>query len=131
MAEKDKKPEIRFNGFTDAWEQRKLGDVTYPSGVKNSDNIPYESYSISNVNGFVPQNEQFERGGTMRDADKSMYYIVSPQSFAYNPARINVGSIGYQNLSESVIVSSLYEVFKTTDECDDGFLWYWMKTDYF
>lgn len=124
-------PEIRFNGFTDSWKKRKLGEVTFLSGVKNSDNMPYESYSISNENGFIPQNEQFEHGGTMRDADKSMYYIVSPQSFAYNPARINVGSIGYQNLSKSVIVSSLYEVFKTTDECDDGFLWYWMKTDYF
>lgn len=124
-------PEIRFKGFTDAWEQYKLADITYYSGVKNSDNVPYESYSISNVNGFVPQEEQFEHGGTMRDADKSMYYIVSPQSFAYNPARINVGSIGYQNQSKSVIVSSLYEVFKTTDQCDDGFLRYWIKTEYF
>ncbi|SFO09606.1 type I restriction enzyme, S subunit [Anaerocolumna aminovalerica] len=67
----------------------------------------------------------------MRDADKSMYYIVSPQSFAYNPARINIGSIGYQNLAKNVIVSSLYEVFKTTDEVNDRFLWYWFKSDTF
>lgn len=46
----------------------------------------------------------------MREADKRMYYIVSPNSFAYNPARINVGSIGYQNIGKNVIVSSLYEV---------------------
>ena len=64
----------------------------------------------------------------MRDADKRMYYIVSPQSFAYNPARINVGSIGYQNTSKNVIVSSLYEVFKTTKEVDDRFLWHWFKS---
>lgn len=124
-------PEIRFKGFSGTWEERGLAEITFSSGVKNSDNVLYESYSISNVNGFVPQDEQFEHGGTMRDADKSMYYIVSPQSFAYNPARINVGSIGYQNLSKSVIVSSLYDVFKTTDECDDGFLWYWIKTEHF
>ena len=67
----------------------------------------------------------------MRDADKRMYYIVSPQSFAYNPARINVGSIGYQNTSKNVIVSSLYEVFKTTDNVDDRFLWHWFKSDDF
>ena len=67
----------------------------------------------------------------MRDADKRMYYIVSPQSFAYNPARINVGSIGYQNTSKSVIVSSLYEVFKTTEDVDDRFLWHWFKSDDF
>lgn len=87
-----------------------------------------ESYSITNENGFVPQNEKFENGGTMRDADKRMYYIVAPHSFAYNPARINVGSIGYQNLDKNVIVSSLYEVFQTTDKIDDRFLWHWFKS---
>lgn len=121
-------PEIRFKGFDGKWEECSLAEITFSSGIKNSDNLSFESYSISNVNGFVPQEEQFEHGGTMRDADKSMYYIVSPQSFAYNPARINVGSIGYQNLSKSVIVSSLYDVFKTTDKCVDGFLWCWIKT---
>ena len=126
-----KAPEIRFEGFTDDWEQRKFSDITYPSGEKNRDNLPYESYSITNESGFVPQDEKFENGGTMRDADKRMYYIVSPQSFAYNPARINVGSIGYQNTSKNVIVSSLYEIFKTTEEVDDRFLWHWFKSDDF
>ncbi|RNM30291.1 restriction endonuclease subunit S [Absicoccus porci] len=123
-----KKPRIRFKGFNDSWEQRKFSDITFPSGEKNRDNFPYESFSITNENGFVPQNDKFENGGTMRDADKRMYYIVSPQSFAYNPARINVGSIGYQNTSKNVIVSSLYEVFKTTKEVDDRFLWHWFKS---
>ena len=58
-----------------------------------------------------------------------MYYIVSPNSFAYNPARINVGSIGYYSSSKNVIVSSLYEVFKTTEDVDDRFLWHWFKSD--
>ena len=118
-----------FNALS--WEQRKFSDITYPSGEKNRDNLPYESYSITNESGFVPQDEKFENGGTMRDADKRMYYIVSPQSFAYNPARINVGSIGYQNTSKNVIVSSLYEIFKTTEEVDDRFLWHWFKSDDF
>ena len=64
----------------------------------------------------------------MREADKRMYYIVSPNSFAYNPARINVGSIGYQNTAKNVIVSSLYEVFKTTEDIDDRLLWHWFKS---
>ena len=67
----------------------------------------------------------------MAEADKRMYYIVSPNSFAYNPARINVGSIGYQNLDKDVIVSSLYEVFKTKEDVDDHFLWHWFKSDAF
>jgi len=121
-------PEIRFSGFTDPWEQRKFSDITFPAGEKNKDNLPLESYSITNEHGFVPQDEKFENGGTMREADKRMYYIVSPNSFAYNPARINVGSIGYQNIEKNVIVSSLYEVFKTPEDVDDRLLWHWFKS---
>ena len=76
----------------------------------------------------MPQDEKFENGGTMREANKRMYYIVSPNSFAYNPARINVGSIGYQNTGKNVIVSSLYEIFKTSDDVDDRLLWHWFKS---
>ena len=67
----------------------------------------------------------------MRDADKTAYWIVEPGSFAYNPARINVGSIGYQSTRKNVIVSSLYEVFKTDRSCDDRFLWHWFKSSLF
>ena len=67
----------------------------------------------------------------MREADKRMYYIVSQNSFAYNPARINVGSIGYQNIGKNVIVSSLYEVFKTSEDVDDRLLWHWFKSSDF
>ena len=128
MTKKSDAPAIRFKGFSDAWEQRKFSDITFPAGEKNRDNLPLESYSITNEHGFVPQDEKFENGGTMREADKRMYYIVSPNSFAYNPARINVGSIGYQNIGKNVIVSSLYEVFKTSEDVDDRLLWHWLKS---
>ena len=131
MTKKSDAPAIRFKGFSDAWEQRKFSDITFPAGEKNKDNLPLESYSITNEHGFVPQDEKFENGGTMREADKRMYYIVSPNSFAYNPARINVGSIGYQNIGKNVIVSSLYEVFKTSEDVDDRLLWHWFKSSDF
>ena len=131
MSEKCQKPQIRFKGFTDAWEQRKFSKITFPTGIKNKDNLPYESYSVTNDNGFVPQNEQFENGGSMATANKTMYYIVAKNSFAYNPARINVGSIGYYDKPENVIVSSLYEVFKTTDDIDDRYMWHWFKSGNF
>ena len=128
MTKKSDAPAIRFKGFSDAWEQRKFSEITFLSGEKNRENLPLESYSITNESGFVPQDEKFENGGTMREADKRMYYIVSPNSFAYNPARINVGSIGYQNTGKNVIVSSLYEIFKTSDDVDDRLLWHWFKS---
>lgn len=124
-------PKIRFKGFEGEWKKVSFKDFTFHAGAKNRDNLPLESYSISNEFGFIPQNEQFENGGTMTQADKRMYYIVSPNSFAYNPARINVGSLGYYEGKEDVIVSSLYEVFKTDDTICDKFLLYWFKTDIF
>ena len=124
-------PEIRFAGFTDPWEQRKFADFVTASGIRNSENLELPSYSVTNDRGFVPQEEQFENGGTMREADKTSYWIVEPKSFAYNPARINVGSIGYQSTSGNVIVSSLYEVFQTDEICNDRFLWHWFKTRLF
>lgn len=124
-------PKIRFKGFEGEWKNVSFKDFTFHAGTKNRDNLPLESYSISNEFGFIPQNEQFENGGTMTQADKRMYYIVSPNSFAYNPARINVGSLGYYEGNEDVIVSSLYEVFKTDDTICDNFLLYWFKTNIF
>lgn len=113
------------------WEQRKFADFVTASGIRNSENLELPSYSVTNDRGFVPQDEQFENGGTMREADKTSYWIVEPKSFAYNPARINVGSIGYQSTSGNVIVSSLYEVFQTDETCDNRFLWHWFKTRLF
>ena len=70
-------PEIRFKGFYGKWEKYSFKDITYPSGTKNRDNIPYESYSITNESGFVPQSKQFENGGTMKDADKECILLLN------------------------------------------------------
>lgn len=122
-------PQLRFSAFDDEWEEKNFSEITYISATKNKSNLPLESYSITNENGFIPQDEQFENGGTMKDADKRMYWIVPPKSFGYNPARINVGSIGYYDGKKDVIVSSLYEIFKMTENCDDAFFWQWFKSD--
>lgn len=125
-------PRLRFPAFSGGWEEKKFKDITFPVGKRNRQNLPYERYSISNEVGFYPQNEQFEDGGGyLKDIDCRQYIIVPPKSFAYNPARINVGSIGYQDLGKEVIVSSLYEVFQTKADCDDSFLWQWFHTDLF
>lgn len=124
-------PEIRFKNFKNEWKHFSFKEIAYKAGIKNSENLSLESYSISNELGFIPQKEQFENGGTMSKADKRMYFIVSSNSFAYNPARINVGSLGYYQGVKDVIVSSLYEVFKTSDIIDDLFLLYWFKTNIF
>lgn len=98
---------------------------------KNKDNLDLEPYAVTNDRGFIAQKDAHDDFGYMKDTDRRAYNIVPPNSFAYNPARINVGSLGYYTGSENVIVSSLYEVFQTEDYIDDRFLWHWLKSDYF
>lgn len=124
-------PEIRFSGFTEPWVQRKFSDFTWASGKRNKEDLDLEAYAITNEYGFIPQNDAHDDFGYMKDTDRKAYNIVTPNSFAYNPARINVGSIGYYEGTENVIVSSLYEVFQTADYVDDRFLWHWFKSDEF
>lgn len=87
---------------------------------------------MSNTDGFVSQKEQFKYGGLVNLADKSRSFIVEPHTFAYNPARIDIGSIGYQNLGKSVIISPMYEIFKADNSIlNDRFLWHWLKSNIF
>lgn len=126
-----KVPEIRFSGFTDAWEQRKFSEFVKNVAVRNKAGVELECYAVTNDRGFISQKEAHDAFGYMADADTTAYNIVPPSSFAYNPARINVGSIGYYTGIENVIVSSLYEVFQTADYVDDRFMWHWFKSDHF
>lgn len=124
-------PALRFKGFTNVWEQRKLGTAIKIIKDKNKNQHSYRAFSISNIKGFIAQDEQFGKDNTYSKTDKSTNYIVKPGMFAYNPARINVGSIAYQNQTEPVLVSSLYEIFQTNSKIDDSFLMNWFKTSLF
>lgn len=127
----EKNPEIRFEGFTDDWEQRKFGEFVKNIAKKNKDNLELEPYAVTNDRGFIAQKDAHDEFGYMNNVDRTAYNIVPPNSFAYNPARINVGSLGYYAGGENVIVSSLYEVFQTENYMDDTFLLHWLKSDYF
>ena len=113
------------------WEQRKFADFTWDAGKRNKEDLDLEPYAITNEHGFIRQRDAHDDFGYMKDTDRKAYNIVQPNSFAYNPARINVGSIGYYKGVENVIVSSLYEVFQTDNYVNDRFLWHWLKSDEF
>ena len=113
------------------WEQRKFADFTWDAGKRNKEDLDLEPYAITNEHGFIRQRDAHDDFGYMKDTDRKAYNIVQPNSFAYNPARINVGSIGYYKGVENVIVSSLYEVFQTDTYVNDRFLWHWLKSDEF
>jgi len=111
---------------------QKLGDLTYVVNRKNKENFKLPVYSINNKKGFVSQSEQFEGiDSDERGYDISLYKIIEKETFAYNPARINVGSIGYSGNLENIIISSLYVCFKTIEIVDDEFLFQYLRTDIF
>lgn len=118
-------PELRFSEFQndDEWKSVSLGDITTVVNKRNKSNRTLPVYSINNINGFVPQSIQFEgMDSEARGYDITAYKIVGRHTFAYNPARINVGSIGYSGELKDILISSLYVCFKTIDDIDDNFL---------
>ena len=125
--------EIRFkddNGQEfPKWEKKRLGELTYKTGKKNKGSTPYPIYSINNREGFLPQGDQFEGvDSNSRGYDISLYKIIEEKTFAYNPARINVGSIGFSGDLKDIIISSLYVCFKTKQGLEDAYLLHYLKT---
>ena len=122
-------PTVRFPEFKDGWEEVQLGKLIYKTDKKNKKNLNLPVYSINNTEGFLPQSEQFEgRNSNDRGFDISIYKIINKHTFAYNPARINVGSIGYSNELDNILISSLYVCFKTKEELNDKFLSQFLNT---
>lgn len=115
-----KVPEIRLDGFESEWEIKKFKSISNKRGKSNSKGYDYPAYSVSNQSGLIPQSEQFE-GSRLENLEKTSYKIVEPNEFAYNPARINVGSIAFNNLHETVIVSSLYVIFSLDKSMDNNY----------
>lgn len=118
-------PELRFPEFQNdgEWQIVSLGEITSVVNRRNKSNRSLPIYSINNAEGFVPQSQQFAgMDSEARGYDISAYKIIGKHTFAYNPARINVGSIGYSGELKDILISSLYVCFKTMDNVDDDFL---------
>lgn len=96
--------------------------------VKDKHEIPV--WSVSNKDGFVDPETQFSK--RVASEDTSNYKIIRRNYFAYNPSRINVGSIAL-NASDSVgCVSPMYVVFKIDeDKIDPHYLFYLIKHETF
>ena len=90
----------------------RLGDFIEQVSVRNKNGLYSNVLSVSNKQGFVKQSEQFE-DRTVASEDTSNYKIVKRNNFAYNPARINVGSIARLTKFDVGIVSPMYVCFRT------------------
>ncbi len=90
---------------------------------KNDDDIPV--YSVTNEQGFCTG--YFSKDVSSKD--RTTYKIVPYGCFAYNPSRINVGSVDWQHCEDKVIVSPLYVVFEVAECLDQRYLLHYLKSD--
>ena len=121
---------VRFEGFTDEWEITTLDKIIVEKSIRNKDNKINLVLSVTNKEGFVIQNEFF--GKTIASKDLSNYKIVDKYDFAYNPARVNVGSISMLENFDSCIVSPMYVVFGLNKlKIDKYFFKYWIQSNNF
>lgn len=97
---------------------------------RNKDNAIQTILSISNRQGFIQQSEQFENRSVASD-DTSNYKTVERNSFAFNPARINVGSIARLATFDRGIVSPMYICFRTKDNLFPEYLDYYFESKQF
>lgn len=110
----------------------KLDDILIKNNAKNKNLSILNVESISNKKGFISQKEQFDNY-QVASKDLSNYYVIHPKDFAYNPSRINVGSIAYKSPNDvKGIVSPLYVSFKCKNDIVlDKYLWHWFKSTNF
>lgn len=117
MAETAKKPAIRFAGFTDAWEQRKLGEILTERANKTSDFESNPLYSLTIEKGITPKTERYERGFLVQKQEE-LFKIVRPDEFVTNPMNLRFGALGYNDNPYNVSVSGYYDVFSIdNDQC--------------
>jgi len=117
-------PELRFPEFKDSgeWDVKTLGEVLIKNSKKNKNQKYSLVESVSNKFGFIKQDEYFENR-RVASKDTSNYYVIKKGYFAYNPSRIDVGSLAYKHNDEISIISPLYVSFKANKELiNDYFL---------
>lgn len=120
-------PEIRFSGFTDAWEQRKLGEVfEQVSNFVNPNEGDVELWSLTVEDGLTPKSERYNREFLVKKEDN--FKEVRPGEIVYNPMNMTLGAVGYNKMSKSVAVSGYYTTMITKDHYDSYYINTWLKS---
>lgn len=123
------KPTIRFEGYTDDWEQRKLNEIADKVSEKNKNNEFSEPFTNSAEQGIISQKDYFDRE-IVNNENLNGYYIVRNDDFIYNPrisATAPVGPINRNRLGRNGVMSPLYTVFRTHD-IDNLYLEFYFKS---
>ena len=117
------KPKLRFKGFSDDWEQRKLGDYLVQYLEVTTENNQYPVLTSSRK-GIFFQKDYYD-GNQIASIDNTGYNIVPHGYFTYrHMSDDEIFHFNINNITDYGIVSTLYPVFTTTGELDSKYLQY-------
>lgn len=120
----------RLKGFSGKTEFHVLGNYIKEVSERNKENKVQNVLSVTNRRGFINQSEQFDR--VVASDDSTNYKIVRKGQFAYNPSRVNVGSLDLLRDCDVGILSPMYVVFETNSKkLNPMFLLYHLKSNWF
>lgn len=130
MKTKSKIPALRFKGFTDAWEERKLKDVLYISKARNKSH-KYGKEDVLSVSREVGTVNQIEyQGRSFAGSDISNYKVVQGGELIYTKSPLKGAPYGiFQVATLEGILSPLYAVYNSTDKAYTPFVAMALKTD--
>ncbi len=108
----------------------KMEKILIQKSIRNTNDENYNVYSVSNKDGFILQTEQF-KDRIVASEDTKNYKVVEKDDFAYNPARINVGSIARMKKDTKGIISPMYICFKCNEKILPEYLEYFFESSKF
>jgi len=115
--------------FNNSFKQIALGNAIEELKTRNNINAPV--WCVTNDKGFIPTKERFKEQVASDNTEK--YKIVLPQGFAYNPSRVNVGSIAFNDSINTGCISPMYVVFKISNKklLNEQYLYWILQSEHF
>lgn len=114
-------PEIRFSGFTGAWEKHSVGDLLVERNEQSSKSDDYPLMAFIAYEGVAPKGERYDRSALVNDAENKLYKRTEKGDFIYSSNNLETGSIGLNNYG-CACISPVYSIFSATDMSDSDFI---------
>ena len=120
-------PELRFAGFNDTWNNRKLGEVFEQTSLfVNPNDEDIELWSLTVEDGLTPKSERYNRDFLVKKDDN--FKLVRPGDIVYNPMNMTIGAVGYNGTAKSIAVSGYYTTMIAKENYDSFYINTWLKS---